>query len=384
MNKFLLLVVCLYILLLPLYIFESGLPQPAHYILAIGLIMGFFSLEFRKTIFTQKPTRYLVAFIVVVIIVNTSYFAFLTFTGIENSLYLPIAYYIFNAVFFLLLLYLLRVERFQETVNYIALAIIISVSIQVILALMGVNKETQYIVTKRTVLWFNNPNQLGYFVLLALTFYTVLPSKFRLERIYNLLMIIMCFYLAIISSSRVIIIGLVILSSLLIFSSEKNVPQKRWLVILPAIFLIGTGVFYTPFVQKRINLIETRIERNDAKGVSEAQIRGYDRVFNHPEKILYGAGEGNYDRFNSYQPGEIHSGFGNILFSYGIVGLVFFSLFVFASIRKNLLYNCLLLLPILLYNLVHQGFRATFFWGILAAIFMGDTFKRRNAGKRVG
>ena len=93
--------------------------------------------------------------------------------------------------------------------------------------------------------------------------------------------------------------------------------------------------------------------------------RGYDRMINNPEFLLFGAGEGGFERFESAQPGEVHSSFGTILFAYGLPGLVLFSLFLVMVMRRCGGSRWLLLLPALAYGLTHQGVRFAMFWVLL-------------------
>ena len=56
--------------------------------------------------------------------------------------------------------------------------------------------------------------------------------------------------------------------------------------------------------------------------------RGYNRIYEYPEQILLGAGERGRWRFGPGHEHELHSSFGTVLFSYGIVGFVLFSTFL--------------------------------------------------------
>ena len=176
--------------------------------------------------------------------------------------------------------------------------------------------------------------------------------------------------LAIVASSRLVLVGVVLLALLLLYQLGMQLKLKYWVVIF-LIGLIATSFLYkTEFIQKRIDRVEVRNHRQDTTGISEAQIRGYDRIRLHPNFILYGAGEGKYNRFLSHQKGELHSGFGTILFSYGAIGLMLFLFFFYKIMAFKFLYNALLLTPIILYNLAHQGFRNPLFWGVLAAVYV--------------
>src|SRR5690606_25026545 len=70
--------------------------------------------------------------------------------------------------------------------------------------------------------------------------------------------------------------------------------------------------------------------------------RGYERLWEYPQYLIYGAGEGAHWRFmdvlyaeRSIGGGrEIHSGLASVLFSYGIFGFALFAGFIYAIFRK--------------------------------------------------
>jgi hypothetical protein len=369
MNNLLTFIIGIYLIICPFYFFESGIPQPAHYVAAIAFIVMIFSKDFRL-ILKEKVVQYLVLFLIITIVVNSVYYFKYSSIGDGNIFLLHIAYYVFNFLFFILFLIALKQEHSIKNIDKIALFCLISIGIQVILAILGVDKVTQYIVTGRSVIYFNNPNQLGYFTLLMLTLFTILPSRYRNNKFIALLALVGSAILVVVSGSRLVLVGVVLLAFLLLFQQGIKLKLKYWVIISLVGLIFASFIYKTEFIQKRITLVEIRNHRQDSTGVSEAQIRGYDRIWLYPKNIIYGAGEGKYDRFLSYHQWEIHSGFGTILFSYGIIGMLFFMLFFYKVIVKRMFYNVLLLTPIIVYNLAHQGFRSPLFWAVLASVYV--------------
>lgn len=96
--------------------------------------------------------------------------------------------------------------------------------------------------------------------------------------------------------------------------------------------------------------------------------RGYDRIFNHPEYLLLGAGEVDIKRFKSFD-GEIHSTFGNLFFSYGVIGLALFLGIIISLIKGNNFTNYYYIIPLFLYSLTHNGIRNTILWILFALIY---------------
>lgn len=371
MKYFFLVIIITYIFLSPFYIFESGLPQPADFVIAFGCIFLFFSENFREY-FKQDIVKKLMYFLAITITINLLYFLVYQIQGIDSSKMLRyIFYYSFNFLFFLLFLKTLKEN--ESFSNYVSLAIIICLAIQTSFAALGINGGIKGD-GARSILFFNNPNQLGYFSLLLLTIFTVIKSKYRLNFYYVFSILLFSSALILFSGSRAALGGLLILAIILLYRLGST-NKFRVLVFLIVVLIAAPFAYQTSFIQSKVSLIESRNQRNEVKNITEAQVRGYDRFWIHPEYVFFGAGEGKNDRFNSYHTLEMHSGFGTILFSYGILGFILFSLFLYKVIEKNTYFNILLLTPVLIYNLTHQGFRFSLFWALLACIFVHSESK---------
>ena len=123
-------------------------------------------------------------------------------------------------------------------------------------------------------------------------------------------------------------------------------------------------------ILERINL---RIETDNTDD-NTLNSRGLDRIYNHPEYIFFGAGEGVLKRFNSVYKGEIHSSPFNILFCYGLIGI----LLVFQFIRKLISFNMtsvVLVLMLFVFSMGHMTLRIPLFWIALSTIYF---FNNKN------
>src|SRR5699024_1310003 len=97
--------------------------------------------------------------------------------------------------------------------------------------------------------------------------------------------------------------------------------------------------------------------------------RNYDRIFIHAELVILGAGEGLYSRFDDRGDLEIHSSFGNLLFSYGSISLILFSVLLMRIlISMPLAYSVSLLAP-LAYSVTHMGLRSVYFLLLITICF---------------
>jgi hypothetical protein len=371
MNKILLIIILVFLLVNPFYLFDSGLPQPADILLAIGIVIFILSGEIKKT-YKIKIVKLFLRLILLITFINVFYFCYFTNLGQENNMYLAAAFYIFNFLFFQIIISLLEFSNNKKTIDIISLFIIISLSIQTMLAFLGIQGGVKEEVTSRATIFFNNPNQLGYYSLLMLSLFAALPSKYRSMKSTMLLTLVLSFYLIMYSGSRAALVGTVLLGGIMIYKEGFKIKLSS-IFLISVIILMVPFILKTDFIQKKIETMEVRGERFDNTNISEAQIRGYDRFWLYPEYIFYGAGEGKNDRFKSFHQLEMHSGIGTILFSYGILGLFFFMVIVYEAIRQKIIINLLLILPIIVYNLTHFGLRDSLFWALLATIYVTTT-----------
>src|SRR5699024_4236800 len=122
------------------------------------------------------------------------------------------------------------------------------------------------------------------------------------------------------------------------------------------------------------NLITRILEPFDESDVLSD--RGYQRIFDYPQYLLFGAGEGYSARIGGGI--ELHSLPGTVLFSYGIIGA---TIFIFLMIRIIFLmkFHVLLLLGVFLYNLSHNGLRFTILWVVIAIIIA--FYEKENSAK---
>lgn len=370
MNKFIVSIICVYLLISPFYIFESGLPQPADIIAAIGGFILIFSSKI-KGILTNKIVKYAIRLLALITLINSSYWLYLdAFQGIDNIMAFVPIYYLFNFIFMLLFVCILQAKKRSRFVNAITITIIVSLSIQFILALLGVHGRNQDIESLgRPTLFFNNPNQLGYYSLSMITLFFILPNMYKRNLYILLYSIFISSYLIFYSGSRAALGGLVVLSIYMIYREVKKVNRNS-IIIIGISFFVLPVLWNTDFVQSKIDLIERRNQRHEGSSINEYQIRGYDRILLNPEYIFFGAGEGKNDRFVSHHQLEIHSAFGTLLFSYGILGLLLFLQLLYIAGRKRPFLSTMLLFPILLYNFTHNGLRSSLLWAIIASLYL--------------
>ncbi|MCX5743406.1 MAG: hypothetical protein NT062_13010 [Proteobacteria bacterium] len=349
----------LYIFLIPFKLLPSGYPQPVD---AFAIFMLPFAMK-RWDGKLPRPMRdvfrALTWFTIWAIVVNVGWSAILWEWGVTV---LNPMYYVYNATLFLLamILYLQFGDRFLKATLYAVLAITLFQVAASFLINFG---------KVRTSLFFNNSNQLGYFSLLAACLISVTQRRVGLGLVKSSIGLTGCAYLALLTASRSALIGIGVLFILLMFSN----PRVIAIAALAAIGLVLSG---GP-VSDAIDTSQRRMTEDRDPNRNFFEDRGYDRIWENKEYLFTGAAEGHADRFaddTKQHNLEIHSSAGTILFSYGIIGVVLFTIFVWRVVRGAQRRLAFMLLPLLMHSMAHQGLRFSLLW-VLLAIFVAIKLK---------
>lgn len=346
---------------IPFYFFNSGKPQLSHLLLSFLFI--FILIRNRKIINIGKffkGYKYLSIFILYSFIIGVIFF---TLYKDFKTILAPI-YFIFNIMIIYLISRLYYADK-KRLLNVINNALSFSILLLFFIDLFGFDSYFHHGVFYRKLITFNNPNQLGYWALSTATILFIIRTKIKqsfFTKIKFSLSIIILIYLSILSLSKSATISIL---TLIILNSITNIKFSILLGII-AFFL------YSNYINLDNDNYFVRFEKrmNDVGDASDDNLegRGYYRIFNNAEYLIFGAGEGaTKERFNTEI--ELHSSFGTILFSYGIVGLILFLSFLYNIYKIAKFKFIQLLLPLLLYGIMHMGLRFTMFW-ISLAIFI--------------
>ena len=224
----------------------------------------------------------------------------------------------------------------------------------------------------RQALFFNDENQLGYYCLLAATGFVLGSRRFAIPLAGQAVFYVLLGYLAFLSQCRGALVGLAILMGVALL--DRPLRLMAALGGVAAVLLVMT---LDPSI---IGKSEERLVV--AGSYDTLETRGYDRILNHPEHILLGAGEGAYERFQSALfSSEIHSSFGTLLFCYGIIGMGLFSA-ALVWIARASPRTALFLIPAFVYGFAHYGLRFAFFWLMLAVLCCMAAPRSQGSGVR--
>lgn len=350
----------IYLIAFPYYIFPAGSAQPSD--IFVALMIGLYILAGKWELKGESKQVFgkFLNFCIYLSIVNFG--VFISLLGQRNSglpWYFLCAFYIFNLLVmgFALSLFKQYGKAFLYTTAY---ACVISAIAQIVLSRFISNPVDEI----RGVLFFTNPNQLGYYSLCGLAIILIMETAIKLPKLIIYLSFLLFTYMAVLSVSKAA------LGSMIILFGAYLIANKIFSVrnLLALLFVGGISLFVfskTEIGSNFQNALDVR-EANEADRpdeITEWQYRGYDRITNHPEYLVFGAGEGGYNRFDTFIDNhEMHSSFGTIIFCYGIPGTVLFLMFVYAVLKKLPWFYLVYALPLFAYGVTHMGLRFTIFW----------------------
>lgn len=355
-----LLVWCLFLVSQPFYVLKSGLPQPGDFLLLPLIPMTLARWNGRLPAASMSPLRALLLFTIWVCLVDWGWAAItgnFGFFGKDTFMLFPF-YYIYNAmvVFVAMLLYQRFGRRFLVLTMQMMLFIVAS---QIVLSFFWFGSRSV-----RSTIFFNNPNQLGYYALLSACTIAVCARTLRYSVLKSSLGLAGCMYLALLSASKAAVAGAVMLFALTIIANPR-------IILVMALATAGMLSLGGP-IARAIETTSQRMQTDRRPQWSFFEERGYDRIENHSEYLLFGAGEGATTRFAETTiigTHEIHSSAGTLLFAYGIVGAVMFLVFLWRTVRGAGLRSWLMLVPALAYTVAHQGLRFNSLW-VLVGLFI--------------
>lgn len=364
-----------YLLLVPFYAWRSGLPQPADILLAVlfGLMVRRGSPKLVAPLVRARDA--LLAFAGYAAFVNLVWGILLLDYDVKKIGAIGFAaFYLFNAAAFWLCL--LLYQRFGR--RFIVVTIWgIAASLLMQLLLFSARGGTELY---RERLFFNNPNQFGYYALISAA---VIAFGYRLVRMPAVVAAAALAAATLFAASSLSKAALIGTAALALVAAVR----KPLLVMLTAGLLIGGAYIRDPAVLlERVSARMTEIgDQND----DSLEGRGYARIMMHPEYLALGAGEVGHDRHGDFG-GELHSSWATVVFSYGVVGAVLLVAFLWRALRPLRIRDSLVLVPVFWFGLTHQGLRFRLFWVLLAVLLVASVELRRRrldagqAGRRRG
>jgi hypothetical protein len=356
----------LYFVVNPLYLWKSGLPQIADILLVLIIVIYFIANRFKFS-FDIKSKAFLLNALFLVVWVLLINFIWILLRQEFSNFFINSIFYLYN--FLVLLTIIILYNKYGKKILELTYkSILLSIFIQ-LLYLVYSGGFSGF----RATGTFNNPNQLGYYAVLALSYLVFLNNKIKIQAKWYLLCVFTSLILVSASLSKAAIVSTFSIFVLSLFTNnEVHSKRKITFFILLISFLVIIVNNQTNLIQenKLINSVISRVELIGKDSDDSIEKRGYDRITNYPEYWLFGAGEGAYNRFG--YPIELHSTLGNIQASYGIVGTLIFLSFIFRVIKSHNYNYWYIMFFIMLYGLTHNGIRESLLWILLALIHVSS------------
>ncbi len=343
----------LYLMLKPFYLWAAGQPQVADFLVVLLLVINIFSYQGRLS--SGISPILLIGGLLVFYIATVN----LTWAALRNDLRMGMigSFYVFNFLLFFMVINL--ADRFgKQFFKYLVLGLFFSVILQALLSLGFQNAGLQ-----RQIMFFTNPNQLGYYALLSATLYAACTPAFPMKTIYQIIFYLCALYLAALSLSKAALISFAFLFTLRLLRKPLHLAAVA--IVFVGFILVGSEFKIVQNVENRIS----NIGQQEDDSISEGA-RGYGRIFNYSQYLIAGAAERGLDRFED-EDHEFHSTLGTILFSYGVIGFSIFSLLIYRILKFSGFGYIIYFVPPFLFGLTHQGFRFSFLWvlfGVLVAL----------------
>lgn len=355
MEKISLLLLIIGVFTTPFYFFSSGSLQPSHffYLLFSGIVF----IEYYKEGLDKNSVKLFFPFYLYMILVNTIYS--LIYQDVIFFNY-PIAMTFNVIIYFGIISFLINSKFSNYLLQRITSIILILFLFIIVLWSIGLGEYKFY---PRYNGFFNDPNQMAFFILCCSAIACLFSKSF-----YQYLAILICsLFLVMLTISRSGLIGIscLIISFFLYFWKGS---YNSLLYVLGILFVFFILIFLNLEFLINSSFIQPYIERASITSLDEqADIRGYTRIVDYSEYLLFGAGQGLDNRFGTDL--EIHSTWAAFLFYYGIFGfLLFIYLIISILIRLDIKQKLLFLAP-LMYSFSTFGARTVIFWIFIAFFF---------------
>lgn len=333
------------------YFWSSGVPQFSHI-----FIMGAILLLFNKSSSINiEYSNTILLFVAYAICVNFAWYLIV----LDSSYMMSTVYWIFNLLFFLLMMNLnqVQISFFHEKLLFL---IPFSYVIEIIIWASNLGR---YDFDPRYNGLFNDPNQMAFWVLSTCAIYLYISgSNFKKIVVY-----LLALFLILLTMSRSASVGFLMLTLGFIFS-QKGELNKRIFVFFGTLVFFGVLSYFLYNMGVFDNVVLRFVEGLDQRD-SQVEGRGLFSFFDYPQYLIFGAGQGAHWLYNP-TGNEIHSTWLGILFYYGIVGISLFLIFLYQIFKKLSLSNKIILLGPMLYGFTTYSARTLIFWFLLAAFLL--------------
>jgi len=355
---------------IPLYIFPSGSLQPVDFFILFIVILSLFKITNERLILLRELAS-LLPFILWVMLIQLSYFAF----NVDDIGYLKKAaemVYLFTLTCGFLIVF--RAICGKQSINFVYFGIIISL---LLIFVVPGNPDTQGV---RLSFSFNNPNQLGYFAIMLLSYHIIIHNNKdiinngyggKVCKIFIYVSFIFAHIFVLLSLSKSAI-GAILMLDYYIFSKQLKLKFIAIIITILAV-LVVLMLFCLPQIARDriLSSSDYLTQRMNMTKVEDRYYRNMGRlVFKHDWQVITGIGIGY--RQNIEDNAEIHNTYLMILRAYGVIGVLLFCFWFFKIIMmsRRIEGGVFITTALLLYNIFHYGLRSRSLWIFLAFLIV--------------
>ena len=356
-----------YIFFKPFYLFSSGGIQISEIFIVIAFLLTLVE-KIPKDGVTKKmlkDLKILFIFILCVIIINFIYF------DIYQNIEFLISTVQYILIFMGIYVFANKISD-KKVLKNIYKITKINLIIQLLIYLTGMGRAYDAF---RYMGTFNDPNQFGYFIVLSAAFLYVIEDVLKIRK-RAVVMYLISLILIFASASTGMLMAMTILFVLHIIRRIKSII--KWIsknlgkIFVTAICIMAVVLVIVSNVDLKNLVIETleqsiqnmtiaerlqgKIDKAESSNSSLIEERGIDKLIKYPQYLIYGSGQGYFDRFTkaAFQI-EVHSTLPGIWLYYGIIPLIILLIWIYESIKKVRLkymipYIALLIESFTLYN----------------------------------
>jgi hypothetical protein len=355
-----------YVILKPIYLLPSGVPQPADFLLALAaaILLG-------RAVNEARRLWFIPAFCAFAWVVNTLSAIYLS----DMSSILSGVYVIFS------LSCVMIVQGSAHFVNWtdVSKACAFSVGVQFLVFILGYGG---WMGQSRYQGLMNDPNQFGFMMLYIMILYFLVRSGKRTS-IGSCFYAFTCIWLIIQSNSMGAICGVVVIAIIVLIHYCMRHVESTIFLSISACFVVFLDAHFgriSDIFSKRITELIIRqvhkVRDFSLEGVFTEflQDRGYTTIIKAPQYLLFGAGGGGATSRGLSQV-EIHSALFGIWFYYGLGGICLIALFIISSLKLSYALERALIIGALVASLTLDTSRQFLYWLIVGYGIMSSSEK---------
>lgn len=231
---------------------------------------------------------------------------------------------------------------------------------------------------------FNNPNQMGFYLTFVCCFFLV-SIKYRILPVWisRAMILISGGFLLYTGSLAAVFVIPFLAVSWIVFDAPKIKAIILSVVLFVSLFFLLDGIAnqfvdLSFFEQSRVAVrAQNDLVEKIGRFSSGERMRGHEVFLFAPENVLWGVGRGANGRFGGEH--EIHSTIAGVLYSYGLVGSLFFFAF-FKNLIKWRVDHVMVIAPMWVWSVFHYTLNYPMFWLLHVFLFaMASVLSDKNS-----